>query len=116
MDCVGASCAGRRNQLLRVQVPVAALQAYASVGLGDVRRTGVRIGVDGDRADPQTAAGGEHPAGDLPAVRDQYSRDHALHIRKTPKFDVPSIGRLAMADMHIPNTVRVSRGSITPSS
>ena len=38
------------------------------------------------------------------------------HIRKTPKFDVPSIGPLAMADRHIPNTVRVSRGSITPSS
>ena len=38
------------------------------------------------------------------------------YIRKTPNFDVPLIGPLAMADRHIPSTVRVSRGSITPSS
>ena len=38
------------------------------------------------------------------------------YIRKTPNFDAPSIGPLAMADRHIPSTVRVSRGSITPSS
>src|SRR5262249_6096574 len=64
----------------------------------------------------QPAAGGEHPTGDLAAVGDQHSSNHGAHIRKTPKFDVPLIGPLAMADRHIPSTVRVSRGSITPSS
>jgi hypothetical protein len=38
------------------------------------------------------------------------------YILKTPKFDAPWIGPLAIADRHIPSTVRVSRGSITPSS
>ena len=94
MDGVGASRAGRRDQLLRVQVPVAALQAYPRIGLGDVRRAGIRIGVDGDGADPETTAGGEHPARDLAAVGDQHSCDHRAHIRKTPKFDVPLIGRI----------------------
>jgi hypothetical protein len=35
-----------------------------------MRRAGIRVGVDGDRADPETAAGGEHAAGDLSAVGD----------------------------------------------
>ena len=41
---------------------------------------------------------------------------HRAHIRKTPKFDVPLIRPLAMADKHIPSMVRVSRGSMMPSS
>ncbi|CKR97232.1 Uncharacterised protein [Mycobacterium tuberculosis] len=82
-----------------------------------MRCRGIRVCVDGDGAEPQPAAGGEHPPGDLAAVSNQYSSDsHQHHIRKTPKFDVPLIGPLAMADKHIPSTVRVSRGSITPSS
>ena len=96
----------------------------------DVRGGGVRIGVDGDGADAEPPAGGEHPPGDLAAIGDQMnhgslsalrassaaSAPHRAHIRKTPKFDVPLIGPLAMADKHIPSTVRVSRGSMTPSS
>ncbi len=116
VDGVGAGRPSRRDQLRAVQVPVAALQAYPRIGLCDVRRAGVRVGVHGDRADAETSAGGEYPAGDLAPVGDQYSCDHGAHILKTPKFDVPLIGPLAMADRHIPNTVRVSRGSITPSS
>ena len=59
----------------------------------------------------------EHAPRDLAAIGNQNSRDHPwAHILKTPKFDVPLIGPLAMADKHIPSTVRVSRGSITPSS
>src|SRR6202012_3149289 len=70
-----------------------------------------------DGAQTQPPAGGEDPSGDLAAVGNQNSCDsHRRHIRKTPKFDVPLIGPLAMADKHIPSTVRVSRGSITPSS
>ena len=102
---------------LGVEVVVGPRQPHPGVGLGDVRGCGVGIGVDGDGAQSQPTAGGEHPSGDLAAVGDQNSSDsHQAHIRKTPKFDVPSIGPLAMADKHIPSTVRVSRGSITPSS
>ena len=102
---------------LGVQIVVGLRQPHPGVGLGDVRRVGVRVGVDRDGAQARVAAGREHPPGDLAAVGDQHSGDsHGRHIRKTPKFDVPLIGPLAMADKHIPNTVRVSRGSITPSS
>src|SRR5580704_9556253 len=82
-----------------------------------MRRIGVRLGVDRDGAQAEGAARREHTSGDLAAIGNQNSSDrHLHHIRKTPKFDVPLIGPLAMADKHIPNTVRVSRGSITPSS
>ena len=116
MDGVGTRGPGRGDQLLGIEVAVVALQPYPGVGLGDMRGGGVGIGVDGDGADAEATAGAEHPASDLTAVGDQDSCDHEAHIRKTPKFDVPLIGPLAMADKHIPSTVRVSRGSMTPSS
>ncbi len=114
---VGAGGAGGGDDGLGVQIVVGLRQPHPGVGLGDVRRGGVRVGVDGDGAQAESPAGGEHPPGDLAAVGDQHSSDSIVHhIRKTPKFDVPLIGPLAMADKHIPSTVRVSRGSITPSS
>ena len=136
MDCIGTRRACCGDQLADVEIPVAAVQPHPDVGLADVWGVGVGVGVDGDGADAEPTARGEHAAGDLPAVGDQNSSDHLAvssairansgaaeareimraHIRKTPKFDVPSIGPLAMADRHIPSTVRVSRGSMTPSS
>ncbi len=116
VDCVGTGrlCGG--DQLGRVEVALGAFQSHPGVRLGDVRRRRVGIGVNGDRADAELAAGVEHSASDLAAIGNQDFGDHQVHIRKTPKFDVPLIGPFAMADRHIPNTVRVSRGSITPSS
>ena len=38
------------------------------------------------------------------------------HILKTPKRSVPWIGAFSITDRQMPRTVRVSRGSITPSS
>ena len=117
MDGVGAGRARCGDQLCSVQVASGALQSHPGVCLGHVWRRRVGIGVDGDGPDAEAAAGGEHPSGDLATVGDQDAGDHAdAHIRKTPKFDVPLIGPLAMADRHIPSTVRVSRGSMTPSS
>ncbi len=114
---VGAGGAGGRDDGLGIQIVIGVRQPYPSVGLGDVWRGGVGVGVYGDGAQAQSPAGGEHPPGYLAPVGNQYSSDfHAAHIRKTPKFDVPLIGPLAMADRHIPSMVRVSRGSITPSS
>ena len=43
-------------------------------------------------------------------------RNHLAHILKTPKRSVPSIGAFSITDRQMPSTVRVSRGSITPSS
>ena len=114
---VGAGGTGRRDDGLGVEIVADLRQPHAGVGVADVGRGGVRIGVDRDGAQTQPAAAGEHPAGDLTAVGYQNSIDsHQHHIRKTPKLDVPLIGPVAMADKHIPSTVRVSRGSITPSS
>jgi hypothetical protein len=116
VDRVGAGRARGGDQLRCVQITAGALEPHPDVGLRDVWGCRVGIGVDGDRADPETAAGGKDAARDLTTVGDQDFSDHGAHIRKTPKFDVPLIGPLAMADRHIPRMVRVSRGSITPSS
>ncbi len=114
---IGSGGARSRDDRLGIQIVIGLRQPYPGVGFGDVRRGGVRVGVYRDGAQAQSPAGGEHPPGDLAAVGYQHSSDsHEAHIRKTPKFDVPLIGPLAMADRHIPSTVRVSRGSITPSS
>lgn len=117
MDRVGSRRPGGGNDGLGVQIVVGVGQAHAGVRLGDVRGGGVRPGVDRDGAQAESPAGGEDPASDFAAIGNQYSSDgHWAHIRKTPKFDVPLIGLFATADRHIPSTVRVSRGSITPSS
>ena len=41
------------------------------VGLGDMQRVAVGLGIDRDRGDPQPARGADHPAGDLAAIGDQ---------------------------------------------
>jgi hypothetical protein len=82
VDGVGARGTGRGDQLPRVQISVAALEVDAGVGLGHMRGCGVRIGVHSDGADAEPPAGGEHPAGDLAAVGDQYSCDHRSPPRR----------------------------------
>ncbi len=91
------------------------------IGIGDVRTVGIGVGEYRDGAQSRATARGEHPAGDLSPVGDEHGLDgrvvHCLpHIRKTPKLSAPSIGAVAMADRHMPTTVRVSRGSMIPSS
>ena len=81
VDGVGARRAGRRDQLGGVEVAVAAVEAYPGVGLGHVGAGGVGFGVDGDGADAEPTAGGEHAPGDLAAVGNQNSRDHAAPPR-----------------------------------
>jgi hypothetical protein len=76
---IGTACAGGRDQQVTAQVGGArrvARQVHGVVGLGDVERVGVGVGVDGDRLDAHRPAGGEHPAGDLAAVGDKEPSDH----------------------------------------
>src|SRR3546814_6570478 len=88
-------------------------QAYGGVCLLHERHLGVGVGVDDDGLDAEVAAGAQDAAGDLATVGDEQSRDHS---RNTPKFISPSMGWLLMTDRQMPRTVRVSRGSRTPSS
>ena len=76
MDRVGAGRSRGGDQLCCVQVAAGALESHPGVGLGDVWGRRVGIGVDGDGADAETAAGGEDAPRDLAAVGDQDSSDH----------------------------------------
>ena len=86
------------------------------VGLGHERQPRVGVGVDRHRLDAEAPAGGEDPAGDLAAVGDEQSVDHPAHILKTPKPSAPLISVFSMTLRQMASTVRVSRGSMTPSS
>ena len=100
VDGVGPRRAGGVDQQVGPQVGVGrrrAGQPDGAVGLGPVRAVGVRVGVDGDRADAEVAAGAEDPPGDLAAVGHQDSCDHvSAHIRKTPKPGVSAPGSHAL--------------------
>src|SRR5271165_340792 len=102
MDRVGAGGRGRRDDEVATQVGI-----------------GVRIGVDGDGGEAERVRGLYYPGRDLAAVGDQQLGDgcgHQHHIRKTPKPRRPATGPLCTADRARPRTVRVSRGSMMPSS
>ena len=76
MDRVGVGGFRGGDQLRGVQVASGSFETHPGVGLRDVRRRGVGIGVDGDCADAQLAARGKDAAGDLAAIGDQHSSDH----------------------------------------
>ncbi len=88
---------------------------HGDVGRAHVRGPGVGVGVDGDTSEPAGAQGRGDADRDLAAVGDQDAREHLPHIRKTPKRGSSS-GAWAQADSARPRTVRVSSGSMTPSS
>ena len=101
-------------------------QPYRSVGLPDVAGPGVVVAVDRHGPDAQAAQRADDPAGDLPAVGHQDGvekrggcwcvvRLHGAHIRNRPK-EVSGRGALAQTSRARPRTVRVSRGSMMPSS
>ena len=85
----------------------------ADVGLADVRQAGIGVGVHRHGLDAERAAGPEDARGDLGPVGDQKPVDHG---RNTPNRSVPVKALVAITDRQMPRTVRVSRGSMTPSS
>ena len=116
VDGLRAGPPGRADHGVHRQVGRRRAQVHGQVGQGHVRRGRVRVGVHGHGPDAEPPQGPDHPAGDLAPVGHQHGAEHARpHIRKTPKAGSPS-GALAAADRARPRTVRVSFGSITPSS
>ena len=90
-----------------------ARQPDGDVGLAHVRQSGVGVGVHGDGLDAEAAAGPEDAGRDLGPVGHENSLDH---VRNTPYPSAPRIGAFSMTDRQMASTVRVSRGSMTPSS
>ena len=88
-------------------------EAYGVVGLGDERQARVGVGMDGDGLDAEATTGREDPARDLATVGDEESTGH---VRNTPNPLPPVQCVLLITLRQIASTVRVSRGSMTPSS
>ena len=117
VDRVGAGGLGGGQHHGGVEVGLGrgvAGQRYGDVSLADVRQPGVRVGVDRDRRDAERAAGAEHPRRDLGAVGHHQSLDR--HGRNTPNRSVPAYGLFSITERQMARMVRVSRGSMTPSS
>ena len=122
VDRLGAGRRGRREDRVDPQVALGGrsrADAHGLVGRPDVRRRPVGVGVDGDRADPEPAARAHDPQRDLAAVGHQDGREHPTrrhrYIRNTPN-GVSGIGALSAAERPRPSTMRVSAGSMIPSS
>ena len=116
MNGVGPGAACRVDDQVAAQVSVRrriAGQRHGRIGVGDVRQAAIGIGVDGDGGDAEVAAGPHHPPGDLATIGHEHRPNHG---RNTPNRSVPATGALWAADNAMPSTVRVSRGSMIPSS
>ena len=122
VDRLRAAAPGRVEDLSDVEVALgrrATAQRDRLVGLAHERRVGVAVGVDGDRAQAHLAGGAHDAPRDLAAVGDEQAAEAGRrrhHIRQTPYPAAPLISLLWQAESDRPMTVRVSRGSMMPSS
>ena len=80
----------------------------------EVECIAVDIGIDGNRRDSHLFCGPGHAAGDFPPVGDEQFFKHP-YILKTPNRVSP-IAALREADKPRASTLRVSAGSMMPSS
>ena len=81
MDGIGAGPRGGVDEEVAAEVGVrrgVAGQGDGGVAQADVARTGVGVAVHGDRLDAQAPARADDAAGDLAAVGDQQTLDHAV--------------------------------------
>ena len=116
VDRVRPGPAGSLDDQVAAEIGVGgrvAREPYGEVGLAHERQSGVGVGVHGHGLDAEASAGGEDAAGDLAPVGDEESLDH---VRNTPYPWAPVQVVLPMTLRQIASTVRVSRGSMTPSS
>ncbi len=132
---LGAGVAAGLDDGLDLQVALGrggGADPHGDVGFAHVAGAGVGVAVDGHRTDAQGAQGADHAAGDLAAVGDEDGAEQRLlpgrgksgrrrnqswlaHIRNRPK-EVSGSGVRETTSSASPRTVRVSAGSITPSS
>src|ERR1700733_4113259 len=107
-DGVGAqvtiACGGRTDRDRLIRPP-------------HVQREGVGLGEYRDACDAEPPRGALDPAGDLAAIGNQDFAEHALwpHMRNTPKC-VSGMGAVRLAAKPKPRHMRVSIGSMMPSS
>jgi hypothetical protein len=103
-----------------------AAERLGTVGEGDVCGLAIGIGIDRDGLDAHLARRAHDAAGDFGAVGDEQAFDRtslgqgpvsfpSFYMRNTPKR-VSSMGRTRDAASASPRTLRVSAGSMTPSS
>ena len=97
-------------------------EQHGLIGLGDMHRIAIGLGIDRYGAQAHRPRGADHAAGDLAAIGDQQRAKSPVqfgaihhHILNRPNR-VGSIGALAAAERPRPSTSLVSAGSITPSS
>jgi hypothetical protein len=112
MDRLGAGRARRVED--RLAIEVATGQANRLVGICDEGCVCIGVYIDRNTADPHLVGTPYDPAGDLSPVRNQQCFD--AHSRKTPYPSVPSTGLFRTTERQMPSIVRVSRGSMMPSS
>ncbi len=119
MHGVGAAPPAGIDDFLHVEIGLGAgtsPEGDRRIRLAHERRIRVRIGVHGNGADPQLVCRADDAPGYLAAIGDEDPRDRPAHIRHVPNSLVPSTRLLKQADSAMATTVRVSRGSIMPSS
>ncbi len=95
VDRLGAAALDRAEDDVGVEVALGRgvpTQRVGLVGVPHVQRVTIEVGVDGDRADPELAAGAHHPNRDLAAVRDENFPEQRCS-RLGRRTDAVSYGR-----------------------
>ena len=117
VDGVRAGAPGHVQDQVAAQVGIAGgggTQAIRGVRHRDMQAVRIGVRIDRDGADTHAVGGAHDPAGDLAAIGDQDGAEHR-HIRNRPNR-LGSMGALRAADRPRPRTMRVSAGSMMPSS
>ncbi len=121
VERVGARLLRRPYQRLGVQVGVAQGrpgQQHGGLALADVRAPRVVGRVDGDGLASGVVRAPDDPSRDFTPVGHEQASDRSRRhqCRTTPKTAVPRTGAECVAVSAMASTVRVSRGSMMPSS
>ena len=91
--CFGAGLLARGKDLVDHQIGFLGRRrpdAYAFIGHLDEQRVFVRLGIDGDGRDAHPAGGLDDPAGDFPAIRNQYLLEHC-HVSPAQSGMLPCL-------------------------
>ncbi len=79
MDRLGAVAMGQFQDSIAAQIAFRgrfAAQRQSDISLADMGRFVIRLGINGDRFDAQTAQAADHSPRDLPAIGDKDATKH----------------------------------------